>query len=215
LPGVVEWQQLLNCQTKFSRISTFVFFFAAAIESAWIIKGHATADSVNLSPQQIVDCDTIMNVKGCNGGYTESAYEYITQAGGQESAAQYPYKARNGKCQFNAQDVVAKIHNYTAIPKDETSLSGTVSSTGPLSICLDASNWMDYQNGVMSKGECCDICLLDHCVQLVGYNATAPKPYWIVRNSWGPKWGIDGYIWLEMGKNTCGMTKDITWPTVN
>ena len=48
----------------------------------------------------------------------------------------------------------------------------------------------------------------------VGYNPTAPKPYWIVRNSWASTWGEDGYIYLEMSKNTCGLANDVTVPEV-
>ena len=54
----------------------------------------------------------------------------------------------------------------------------------------------------------------DHCVMAVGYNPTAPKPYWIVRNSWASTWGEDGYIYLEMSKNTCGLANDVTVPEV-
>jgi C1A family cysteine protease len=38
----------------------------------------------------------------------------------------------------------------------------------------------------------------DHCAMAVGYNSTAPKPYWIVRNSCASTWGMAGYIYLEM-----------------
>jgi len=195
--------------------SCWAFSASEAIESAWILKGHATASTVNLSPQQIVDCDTIDGVQGCNGGLTESAYEYIIQAGGQEQIANYPYTGENGQCAFKSQYVDAKISGYTAIPKDESALSGTLSTTGPLSICLDAAHWQDYESGVLSNFDCCPLlkCQMDHCVQLVGYNSTASTPYWIVRNSWNTDWGIEGYIYLEMGKNTCGLTNDVTWPT--
>ena len=43
-------------------------------------------------------------------------------------------------------------------------------------------------------------------VQLVGYG-TDPKDgdYWLVRNSWGPFWGEDGYIKLKKTDNVeCG-----------
>ena len=36
---------------------------------------------------------------------------------------------------------------------------------------------------------------VDHAIQLVGYGKTSNGThYWLVRNSWGPKWGEDGYI---------------------
>ena len=29
-------------------------------------------------------------------------------------------------------------------------------------------------------------------------------PHFIVRNSWGPKWGNDGYLKIRIGENVCG-----------
>merc|ERR1712084_170820 len=54
----------------------------------------------------------------------------------------------------------------------------------------------------------------DHCVMAVGFNSTAPTPYWIVRNSWATTWGEEGYIYLEMAENTCGLADDATIPDV-
>jgi len=194
--------------------SCWAFSATEATESAWILKGKATPSTINLSPQQIVDCDT--TDAGCNGGRTESAYEYLISAGGEEGVSNYPYTAKDGTCKFKKGDVVASISAYTSIPKDETALSAALSTTGPLSICLAASRWQDYQSGVMSNIACCPLlaCQMDHCVQLVGYNSTASTPYWMVRNSWNTDWGVEGYIWLEMGKDTCGLANDVTWPTV-
>lgn len=53
------------------------------------------------------------------------------------------------------------------------------------------------------------------CLQLVGYNVNttdASQSYWIVRNSWGPKWGLNGYIHLQLdyGLNTCGVATQAT-----
>jgi len=194
--------------------SCWAFSATEAIESAWILAGHATPSTINLSPQQIVDCDT-NGVAVCNGGRTESAYGYIISAGGQEQIKDYPYTAQNGKCNFKAAAVDAKISGYKSAASDETSLQNNLVSMGPLSICLDAAHWQDYQSGVMSNMQCCPLlkCEMDHCVQLVGYNQTSGTPYWIVRNSWNTNWGIEGYIHLEMGKNTCGISNDATWPT--
>ena len=54
----------------------------------------------------------------------------------------------------------------------------------------------------------------DHCVMATGFNTTAPTPYWIVRNSWASTWGEEGYVYLEMSKNTCGLADDATIPHV-
>jgi len=196
--------------------SCWAFSATEAIESAWIVSGRGNT-TINLSPQQIVDCDT--SDSGCNGGDTKTAYNYVHSAGGLEGIAHYPYTAKNGKCSFNSQFVEAKITTYKSATTraDETTLQSNLVAWGPLSICLDAARWQDYMSGVLTRRQCCDvlnICPLDHCVQLVGYNTTASPAYWIVRNSWNTSWGIKGYIHIEMGTNACGISDEATWPTL-
>ena len=33
-----------------------------------------------------------------------------------------------------------------------------------------------------------------------------------VRNSWGPYWGNEGYIYLGIGDNVCGLANEATIP---
>jgi len=86
----------------------------------------------------------------------------------------------------------------------------------PVSVCVNAGAWDDYTGGVMSSAACGPMGAdyQDHCVMAVGFNSTAPTPYWIVRNSWSTTWGEQGYIYLEMAENTCGLADDATIPTV-
>jgi len=163
-----------------------------------------------LAPQQIVDCDT--TDEGCNGGFPSSAYDYVKSAGGMEPETDYPYRAVDGHCAFKQADVYANIssYKYATTEGDETTLKQNLVSASPLSICVDAANWQDYSGGVMTTWNCCWVCMLDHCVQLVGYDSTAKPPYYIVRNSWGTDWGESGYIRIEMGDNACGITDSAT-----
>jgi len=190
--------------------SCWAFSVVENIESMYIVAKKATNTTIDLAPQQLVDCDD--SDDGCNGGDPPTAYDYIMSAGGLESEKVYPYTAVNGNCQFNPKAQLWPIStwNYATSLYSETTLQSNLLSWGPLSICLDAENWQDYTSGVMTWTECAWVNVLDHCVQLVGYNSTAPTPYWIVRNSWNTDWGINGYIYLEMWEDTCGLAHEAT-----
>jgi C1A family cysteine protease len=47
-------------------------------------------------------------------------------------------------------------------------------------------------------------------VLAVGYNLTANPPYWIIRNSWGTSWGLEGYMHLEFGTDACAVAEMTT-----
>jgi len=186
--------------------SCWAFSTTEEIESMWILSGKT---EVLLSEQQIVDCDKTDD--GCGGGDTPTAYEYVISAGGLETEADYPYVARDTRCTFDKSDIAASITGWSYITKspasNETKMQTDLVASGPLSICVDAASWQFYKSGVITKN--CGQ-QLDHCVQVVGYNAEGSVPYWIVRNSWGTDWGLEGYLEVEMGKNMCGIADEVT-----
>jgi hypothetical protein len=95
---------------------------------------------------------------------------------------------------------------FTACTEDSAAIAATLQQYGPMSIAIDASTWNSYTGGVMEASSCSSSPRkMDHAVQLVGYNADAATPYWIVRNSWASNWGQEGFIYLAMGGNTCGI----------
>ena len=38
--------------------------------------------------------------------------------------------------------------------------------------------------------------------------------YWIVKNQWTPRWGMNGYIYLKTGENICGVAEVVTYTSV-
>jgi C1A family cysteine protease len=134
----------------------------------------------------------------------------VKYVGGLNSAKNYPYVSyygTTGDCQTTKTEYVVTVDRYYTLQSEED-MKEHVMSTGPLSICLDASDWSTYQSGVVSE------CTTEpnHCVQVVGINTE--EGYWIVRNSWGTTWGQEGYIYLKYGQNTCAITTDPTYASV-
>lgn len=52
---------------------------------------------------------------------------------------------------------------------------------------------------------------LNHEVTLVGYGEDNGQTFWILKNSWGKKWGVDGYMHISALDNTCGVTTEPTY----
>merc|ERR1719498_1444686 len=73
---------------------------------------------------------------------------------------------------------------------DAVAMETALATKGPLAITVAAEPWMLYGGGVFKGCTGTSGAALDHGVQAVGYT----KDYWIVRNSWGPSWGEQGFI---------------------
>jgi len=198
--------------------SCWAFSVTQELETAWYLAGN---DMPLLSEQQLVSCDKID--QGCNGGAPPLAYLSIEVTHGLDSEAAYPYTSFNGTnsaCRFNSSAIAATMANWTyAIEpcfafcrnQNEAALQKAIALHGPASICLNARPWVFYTKGVFTSPCANTLFDSDHCVQLIGYNTTGTTPYWIIRNSWGTDWGENGFIYVAMGSNLCGLANQPTF----
>lgn len=114
-------------------------------------------------------------------------------------------------CSDSAKKSTAQIASWHALPTDEDALAAYVAEHGPISVGLDASGtlgvllpWLQfYKKGVASPRWCST--KIDHGVLIVGYGEEDGKKYWIVKNSWGEKWGEAGYFRLVRGEAMCAI----------
>jgi len=96
--------------------------------------------------------------------------------------------------------------------QNSTAVVSAIAQYGPAAIIVNAASWNSYTGGVLTQTACGSYAAndMDHAVQLVGYNAQATSPYWIVRNQWDTNWGMGGYIYLQYPQNTCGLLNGVT-----
>lgn len=62
---------------------------------------------------------------------------------------------------------------------------------------------MYYKSGIFSDPHCRKD--VNHALIVAGYMSESKKDYWIVKNSWSKSWGMNGWAYIEMHKNMCGI----------
>ncbi|KAM7513531.1 hypothetical protein LguiA_003114 [Lonicera macranthoides] len=194
--------------------SCWTFSTTGALESAY---AQAYGKGISLSEQQLVDCAGAFNNFGCNGGLPSQAFEYIKYNGGLETEDSYPYTGVDGKCKFSSQNIAVQVLesvNITLGAEDE--LKQAVGLIRPVSVAFEVVDGFKlYKDGVFSSDICGSSPMdVNHAVLAVGYGVENGVPYWLIKNSWGADWGLDGYFKMEMGKNMCGVATCASYPVV-
>jgi C1A family cysteine protease len=186
----------------------------AAIEG---IHQITTGKLVSLSEQELVDCVRTNRTYGCNGGYVEDAYEYIVKKGGITSETIYPYTRVDGKCNIKKGAYsFAHIKGYEKVPTNNEKALLKAVANQPVAVYISATKraFQFYSSGIL-KGKCgID---LDHTVTIVGYGTNDDGvKYWLVKNSWGTKWGEKGYMKIKRDivakEGSCGLAMAPTYP---
>ncbi|KAJ7968711.1 Cysteine proteinase RD21a [Quillaja saponaria] len=216
-PSSLDWRKkgvVTGIKNQEDCGSCWAFSSTGAIEG---INALVTGDLISLSEQELVDCDTTND--GCEGGYMDYAFEWVIGNGGIDTEADYAYTGTDGTCNTTKEETKAvTIDGYTDVAESDSALlCATVNQ--PISVGMDGSAW-DFQlyTGGIYDGECSsDPNDIDHAVLVVGYGSEDDEDYWIVKNSWGTSWGIDGYFYIKRNTNlpygVCAINAMASYPT--
>jgi len=137
---------------------------------------------------------------------------------GQVLESDYTYTGRNGSCrasQYKPQVYVASVNHVQSMSAEQ--LIAAIAQ-GPTSVTVEAdrSVFQRYNGGVLNSSQCGT--QLDHAITGIGYGSANGQQYFIVRNSWGSRWGEAGYINIatQSGNSAgvCGIQQTSVWATI-
>lgn len=177
---------------------------------------------VSLSEQDLVSCDP--QDHGCGGGIMENAYHFIEKAGGIVTEQEYPYSSRLGvarSCNPSKEEASVKVQisGFEEVPVGSEEALQKALSYQPVSVAVNAKMWQFYHGGVYNGiYGICNGATLNHGVLAVGMDTK--EGYYIVKNSWGPTWGEQGFIRLKMNRSPtsgglCGIANHASYPLQN
>ncbi|KAL9234002.1 hypothetical protein vseg_008926 [Gypsophila vaccaria] len=114
----------------------------------------------------------------------------------------YPYEAKVGQCKVMAPTFTIK--DYQRVPMNVDALLAATNQQ-PVAIHIDANGFQHYNGGVYDGG-CSNN--THHAVAVIGYGKDdlTGKDYWLIKNSWGARWGEDGCIRILRDEHSCPIT---------
>jgi len=194
--------------------SCWAFSTVGALECAVKIKYGLTVD---LSEQWLVSCNT--DNMGCNGGWFAHGYhlrqgnkDRETDKCGNSGAVlenDFIYKAweKPCGCPYNHKYFIedwSYIGHSHGVPSVDA-IKQAIYDYGPVSAAVYAGFNFQY----MYFGGVYDIdeggSGVNHGIVLVGWDdSQGEEGVWILRNSWGPRWGEDGYMRIAYGTSNVG-----------
>jgi putative hemolysin len=209
-PAYFNWCDLGGCTTIKNQGgcgSCWAFATVQPLECNILIK---ESTEVDLSEQWLVSC----NQEGydCGGGWWVHDYhQWATDPCGGTGAvleANFPYTATDAPCNCPYDhdyfiESWAYVGGSSSVPP-VSSIKQAIMDWGPVSVALTVNTaFHDYTGGVFNSCTTADV---NHGVALVGWDDTlGASGAWLLKNSWGPGWGIDGYGWIEYDCSWIGL----------
>ena len=204
LPRHFDWREqgtLTPVRDQQNCGSCYAFATTAIFQDVMALRGLG---NITLSPQYLLSC----NKEGwsCNGGFFAHDYHKALPMGAVPEA-EFPYVAKQVACKTNLSHPY-HISSWAYLPSSNENtppsteaIKQAIYQYGPVAVGVGASDaFMSYSSGVFNK---CDNTQPNHAVVLVGWDDDGQ--YWIMKNSWSPQWGLQGYMNIKYGCNYIGI----------
>ncbi|MCK4660380.1 MAG: hypothetical protein KAV82_12730 [Phycisphaerae bacterium] len=222
LPGAFDWRDYNGYPTVPVKHqggcgSCWAFAAIGVVENAIRIKDGIITD---LSEQWLISCTSSGS---CSGGWPSAAFRYISRNGRQDFCGNggavlehgtggFPYEAWNAPCNcpywhMHFIESWSYVGNYWESPPVEQ-IKQAIHDHGPVATQVYVNSAFHAYSPTGQHDRvfnACDDQWVNHSVVLVGWDDNLGSDgVWILRNSWGTGWGIDGYMLIEYGCSNVG-----------
>jgi len=200
----------------------YIFAAVGMLESVINIKEECSYLNPDLSEQYVLSCLPGAG-NGCNGGYPYDVLQSIenTSSSGNDCNgiifdSYFPFQEdHNIPCEEKSEDwkdylVPISDHGYWIInesnPMDIEGVKTQIMQTGPVVACIfHTVDWLEWGFKNHNPDEYYPYKNLrgsDHDIIIVGWKddpSIGNGGYWIIKNSYGPHFGYDGFFNMEYG----------------
>jgi C1A family cysteine protease len=164
---------------------------------------NPSSSSPNLSEEYVLSCNPYKY--SCNGGNIALGM-VISPYKGVVTETCFPYTAKKKTCQYCSSPswTLLKSWGYltsdTTIPTQAAIKQAIVTYGAVTSYVYADTAFQAYTGGVFKTTK--KYTSTNHAIQLVGWDDT--KGAWLLKNSWGASWGINGFMWINYSTNRIG-----------
>ena len=131
----------------------------------------------------------------------------------------WAYTAANATCTYEASEASdLTLSSYVCVEPQTPAGMKVAVAQQPVAISIDAGSdvFHNYAGGVLDSEDCG--ISTNHAVSIVGYGTDEDSglEYWLVRNSWGVAWGVDGFIKIAIteGDGICAINHRPLYPII-
>lgn len=174
--------------------SCWAFATIGAFEGSYRLRNFGV--QINASEQDVLNCS---GAGTCGGGWF--AFDYLIKTG-VTSETSYPYTATDAACKSpmtRPYAAVAWAYVDGSLPT-VAQIKEAMCQYGPIAAAVRATPlFQGYAGGVFNEH---DTGSINHAIVLAGWDDS--KQVWLLKNSWGPTWGENGYMWISYDSNSVG-----------
>lgn len=175
-----------------------------------------------------------LHVTCSNGGWVASVYSWVMSNKGIATETDYPYisgstpSGDSETCNDQIPKSLPPPNGCVALFNTTSKILKALVTAQPVAIAVEGGQdaFYNYQSGILDDNTTCGDAL-DHAVLVVGYgtcdgggkpsltncNCTNGENYWLIKNSWGTSWGVNGFACILRGaSNVCGVLSAPSYP---